>query len=72
MIAREGSIPSLPTNFNMTSLLFSSVYSAISAYSISRNHGLYCVLDGKTLKFESDDDAQIAEAVLPSFGIFPL
>lgn len=56
----------------MNSLLFASIETAIAAYRIARNHGVYCTLSGKSLRFEDSNDMELAEAVLPSFNINPI
>lgn len=54
---------------SMKSLFFSSIDMAILAYRIARANGLYCVLDGKSIKFETEEDAELAEFILPSYHI---
>ncbi len=44
---------------SMKSLFFSSIDMAILAYRVARANGLYCVLDGKSIKFETEEDAEL-------------
>lgn len=57
------------TLVSMNSIHFASVITAINAYRALRANGLYCVLDGKSIKFETSEDAEVAEAILPSYRI---
>lgn len=55
----------------MNSLSFSSVSAAIVAYRIAKAHGLYCVLNCRSIKFETEEDMEVASAILPSYNLSP-